>query len=98
MYLITREMENALPSFKSHVAAAAYFKEQYGSDFVFEYAEHIGDMYCYFYALIVDHGNYQKGRKLLTKGQSIIGELSLQFINSYQPVQIMEDGHIHIVY
>ena len=98
MFLITRDMENALPSFKSHVAAAAYFKEQYGSDFVFEYAEHIEDMYCYFYALVVDHGIYQKGRKLLTNGQAITGELSLQFINSYQSIQIMEDGHIHIVY
>ena len=98
MYLITREMESALPSFKSHEEAAAYFKEQYGSDFVFQSVEPIGDMNCYFYALVVDHGIYRKGRMLLTKGQAVTGDLGLKFIMSYQPVQIMEDGHIHIVY
>ena len=96
--MITREMENALPSFNTHKEAYEYFKRQYGSDFVFESVEPINDMNCYFYALISDHGTYRKGRKLLIKGQAVTGELGMQFLKCYQSIQIMENGHVHIVH
>lgn len=95
---ISRQDENSFPAFGSHGEAADFFKEKFGSDFVFESSEYVGDMMCYFYAVITDHAIYYKCRKLLSAGNPITGELGLQFITSYQPVQIMENGNVHIVY
>ena len=95
---ISRHDESTFPKFSSHSEAAAFFKGKFGMDFVLESSENIGGMVCYFYAVIVDHAAYHKGRKLLSKGQPITGELGMQFITSYQPVQIMDNGNVHIVY
>lgn len=95
---ISRQDENSFPAFNSHGEAADFFKEKFGSDFVFESSEYVGDMMCYFYAVVVDFAIYRKGRRLIANGQPVTGELGLQFITSYQPVQIMENGNVHIVY
>lgn len=95
---ISRQDESSFPEFNSHEEAAAFFKEKFGMDFVYEATENVGDGVCYFYAVIVDHAAYYKSRKLLSKGKPVTGELGMQFINSYQPVQIMDNGSVHIVY
>lgn len=95
---ISRKDENNFPKFNSHGEAANFFKNKFGSDFVFESSDNIGGMTCYFYAVVVDHAVYRKGRRLLAQNQPVTGELGLQFISSYQPVQIMENGNVHIVH
>lgn len=95
---ISRQDESSFPDFTSHKEAASFFKEKFGSDFVFESSEIVGDMICYFYSVVSDHGVYRKGKKLLSQGQSVSGEFAMQFIASYQPVQIMENGNVHIVH
>lgn len=95
---ISRQEESTFPAFGSHEEAAAFFKSRFGSDFVFESSENIGDMKCYFYSVVSNHEAYYKGRRLLKKGQSVSGDLGLQFIMSHQPVQIMENGNVHIVH
>ena len=98
VFPISRQDESSFPVFHSHGEAADFFKEKFGSDFVFESSENIVDMTCYFYALVVDHAVYSKGKRLLSKNQPVTGELGMQFIKSYQPVQIMENGSVHVVY
>lgn len=91
---ISRQDENNLQEFNSHDDAALYFKERYGSDFVFE--EFSGEYY--FYALVFNHEVYRKGRTELSKGYSLSGNLAMDFLNSYQSIQIHKDGSIHIVH
>lgn len=95
---ISRQDEADFPVFQSHNEAADFFKDKFGSDFVFESSENIGDGMCYFYSVVTDHAIYNKGRRLLSAGQPVTGDLGLQFMKSYQPVQIMENGNIHVVY
>lgn len=98
IFPISRQDESSFPEFNNHDEAAAFFKEKFGADFVLESSENVGDMICYFYAVVTDHAVYHKGRRLLLQGQPVTGDLGLQFIQSYQPVQIMENGNVHIVY
>lgn len=95
---ISRQDEQSFPAFNSHEEAAAYFKDKFGSDFVFESSEPIDGMQCYFYSVISDHAVYHKARRMLAHGEPVTGDLGLQFMQSYQPVQIMENGNVHIVY
>lgn len=95
---ISRQEESTFPEFTSHHEAAAFFKERFGSDFIFEDSEPIDGMQCHFYCIVTDHESYFRGRKLLNKGQSVSGELGMKYLLSHQPVQIMENGSVHIVY
>lgn len=95
---ISRQEESTFPTFTSHEDAAAFFKKRYGADFIFQDSEPIGEQLCYFYAIVINQKDYNDGRQLLSKGKPISGELGLKFLLSYQPVQIMEDGSVHIVH
>lgn len=95
---ISRQEESTFPAFTSHHEAAAFFKNRYGSDFVFESTEPIGDMNCYFYCVISDHEAFSLGRKLMGEGQPLSGDIAIKYLFSHQPVQIMENGSVHIVY
>lgn len=95
---ISRPEEQSFPEFNSHKEAESFFKDKFGSDFVFESSDLIDGMMCYFYAVISDHSVYYKCRRLLSDGKSVSGELGMKFISSYQPVQIMENGNVHVVY
>lgn len=95
---ISRQEESTFPTFTSHEAAAEFFTKRYGADFILQDAEPIGEQLCYFYAIVTNHEDYFHGRKLLSKGEPMSGELGLKFLLSYQPVQIMEDGSVHIVH
>lgn len=95
---ISRQDESSFPEFNSHEEAAAFFKEKFGSDFIYKTSEPIGGMYCHFYVVMVDYEAYKRGNSLLSKGQPVTGELGMKYIQSHQPVQIMDNGSVHIVY
>ena len=95
---ITRKEEAELPVFDSYKEAKSYFDGKYGKDFVLESIDDIDGQNCYFHALILDHATYDKGRRILQSGSYMTGQLSIDFLNSYQSIEIFEDGNIHIVY
>ena len=95
---ISRKDESLFPEFNSHSEAASYFKERFGSDFIFKCVEPIGDMNCYFYVVVVDHEAYRRGNKLLSQGIPVSGELGIKYLMSHQPIQIMENGSVHVVH
>lgn len=92
---ITRQAESELPEFGSYDEAKEYFAEKYGVDFILEDIELIGGQHCYFHAIILDWEKYQKGRIEMMRSGSVSG---LDYISSYQPIQIMQDGSVHIVH
>ena len=93
---ISREEEAKLPQFGSHEEAKEWFKDRYGADFILTSAEPIGDEMCYFYYLILDWQSYIKGRKELRINRNM--GAGLDFLLSHQPIQIMQDGSVHIVH
>lgn len=92
---ISREDEANLPKFSSHDEARTFFKEKYGERFMLTGSEMIDDRKVYFYSLILDEKIFKDGQEKLQKGEPVTG---FDFINSYQPVEIFEDGNIHIIY
>lgn len=93
---ISRQAEAEFPEFDSHENARRYFKNKYGDSFVMANSEMIGDEKIYFYHLILDRQQYFDGFKKLRE-DGIITD-SLDFMNSYQPVEIFEDGRIHVIH
>lgn len=91
---ITKQEESELPVFKSYKDAIHYFEEKYEGKFVFEESFDIGDGICFFYRLITNEDAYIRGVSEL----NATGYVGMEFMNSYQPIQIMEDGSIHIVH
>ncbi|TWT06401.1 hypothetical protein FQV26_00880 [Planococcus sp. CPCC 101016] len=91
---ISKQEEAELPAFKSHEEARDYFEEKYGEKFVFEESSTASDGWCFFYRLITDEEAYIKGVSEL----NATGNIGIEFMNSYQPIQIMEDGSIRIVH
>lgn len=91
---ISREDEANIPVFTSHSEAIEYFKERYGSDLLYE--DYDSD--CYFFCLILNHEAFRRGRKAMSKGEPLTGDVALSFIHSYQPIQIFDNGNVHIVH
>jgi hypothetical protein len=92
---ISREEEQEIPEFESHEEARKYFKEKYGDNFQLSDSEMIDDRKCYFYYLIVDKEGYEEGMASMKKDGFVSG---MRFMKSQQPIQIFEDGIIHIVH
>lgn len=92
---ISRKDEESIPQFHSHEEAKKWFEGRYGKDFILTDVDYIGKEKCYFYSLILDWEEYQKGQKALQENGYMAG---LEFLMSHQPVQIMESGSIHIVH
>lgn len=92
---ITREEEAAIPAFKSRREAASWFLDKYSADFVLQGSEDVGGENCHFYALILDREAYDEGRKQLQRGGHVMG---MDYIRAYQPIEIFENGEIHIVH
>ncbi len=51
---------------------------------------------CYFYYLILDRKVFEAGQKEI-ESMGITTD-AIQFMGSYQEIQIMEDGSVHIVH
>ncbi len=92
---ISRNDEAELPDFSNHELARKYFKNKYGDRFVMASSEIIDGMKIYFYNLILDDEIYKDGQEKLGRGEPVLG---LELMNSYQPIEIWEDGRIHIVH
>ena len=92
---ISRDDESRFPTFDSHEEARAYFEDRFGADFILQDIEDIGGQRCYFHAVVVDWEKYKAGRLQMKRNGHIIG---LEYIRSYQPVQIMQDGSVHVVH
>lgn len=92
---ISRKAEAELPDFSSHELARKYFKNKYGDRFIMMNSEMIDGMKIYFYSLILDNEIFKDGQEKLGQGEPVSG---LDFMNSYQPIEIWEDGRIHIVH
>ena len=89
---ISKQEEAELPKFNSHEEASNYFEKKYGERFVFEESFDNGNGICFFYRLINDVEAYIKGVTDLNSN----GSLGLEFMNSYQPIRIMEDGSVQV--
>ena len=92
---ISRDDEANFPNFDSYEDARMYFRERFGSDFIFQDVGDVGGQRCYFHAVVVDWEKYKAGRLQLERNGHVLG---LDFVLSYQPVQIMQDGSVHVVY
>lgn len=92
---ITREEEQSIPEFNSHDEARKWFKGKYGNAFMLTEAEEIGDEKCFFYVLILDWTEYEKGQKEMEETGYISGTA---YLRSRQSIQIMESGRVHIVH
>ncbi|KKE78652.1 hypothetical protein DTX80_17775 [Bacilli bacterium] len=92
---ISRKDEVNLPEFSSHEEARNFFKEKYGESFMLTGTDMIDDRKIYFYSLVLDKKAFNEGQEKLQKGEPVTG---FDFINSYQPIEIFEDGNIHIIH
>lgn len=92
---ISRKAEAELPNFSSHEQARNYFKSTYGEHFVMMSSEIINDKKVYFYGLLLNPETFYDGQKKVSQGEPVIG---LAMMNSYEPVEIFEDGRIHIIH
>lgn len=92
---ISRKDEETIPQFHSHEEARKWFKEKYGNDFMLTDVEEIGEETCYFYVLILDRSEHEKGQLELKEKGYLVGT---EFLNSYQSIEIMESGFVHIVH
>ena len=92
---ISREEESGIPEFESNKEARSWFLLKYGDDFEYTTSEIIGEEICYFYNLILDRKVYEEEHRKLIEGR--LGD-AMALLNSYQSIQIMNNGSVHIVH
>lgn len=92
---ISREEEAKIPRFESHKEARKWFVMKYGDDFEYCTSEIYGEEICYFYNLILDREVYEaENRKLIERR---LGD-AMALLNSYQSIEIMTTGAVHIIH
>lgn len=88
---ISRQEEAALPTFKDHKEAFNYFKQKYKDRFqLTEVSDGI-----YFYILIHDQAAFEAGQEEMRTTGFTSG---MDFMTSHQPIEINEDGFVHIIH
>ena len=92
---ISRQEEAEIPRFDSHKEARKWFVMKYGDDFEYCTSEIYGNEICYFYNLILDREIYEEENRKLIDGRKSDG---LALLNSYQSIEIMTTGSIHIIH
>lgn len=92
---ISREEEAGFPEFESFQDAWDYLVGVYGKDIVLETVDVINGEKCYFCALITDWDAYDEMNRLFEKGEPVIG---LKYMLCRQPIQIFDNGQVHIVH
>ncbi|MEB8652074.1 hypothetical protein P4G96_25220 [Bacillus cereus] len=93
---ISRKDEEKIPSFSSHDEARTWFVNKYGRTFQLVSSELIDNQKGYFYYLILDKEKFTKGQEILLKHGMLVN--SMEYLGSYQSIEIFEDGRIHIVH
>lgn len=96
---ITREDEAKLPNFNSHRDARVFFEARYHDAFQIEDSFIVGEgddaTICYRYALILNRKVYEEGLRQLTRGSMANAD---EFLRSYQPIEIMLNGDVHVIH
>ena len=93
IHKITPDEESKLPIFGSHEEAKEFFTTQYGDSFVYKQTTDLGGVAIYKYILIVDQEAYKTGQEKLARFEMMNGP---EFMNSFQSIQITEDGEVEI--
>ena len=93
--IISRKAEAEIPVFASHELARGYFKSKYGNQFIMMSYEEVDEQTVYFYALLLNPNAFYDGQKQLAIGEGFSG---IEYLNSYQSIEIFEDGRIHIIH
>jgi len=92
---LTRKFESDLPRFSSHTEARAWFKELFGDDFMISDTDTIDGEKMWFYTLLVNRPEWEKGMSgLKTQGYSS----GIDFLMSSHSIEIFDSGRIHVVY
>lgn len=92
---ISRQAEAELPDFSTHEEARNYFKNKYGERFVMVSSDVIDKMNVHFYAVVLNPSVFEDGQKKVRQGEYVFGE---KYLESYQSIEIFEDGRIHIIH
>lgn len=92
---ISREEEASFPKFDSFQAAWAFLFGKYEECVVLETIDFVGNEKCYFCALITDWEVYREMNRLLEEGEPVLG---MKYLECRQPIQIFENGQVHIVH
>ena len=93
---ISNAFKLKLPKFSSHIEAKKYLQEQFGSRFVFHknIEDEEGTSHLYHLKLNVEF--YDKGIvKFKMRKFTLSDDDCFNFMGSYQPVIISEDGDVH---
>ena len=94
--MISREAEHDLPSFDSYETARDYFKERFGEVFIWMDTELVNGQTVHFHALLLNQKAFKEGQEQLADRGQIVDALT--FLNSYQPIELFEDGRVHIIH
>ena len=92
---ISRQAEAEWPEFGSFQEAWEYLKGVFGEDLVLETVDVVGGEKCYFSALVTDWVAYDEMNRLFEKGEPVVG---MRYMACRQPIQIFEDGQVHVVH
>lgn len=92
---ISRQDEVELPVFLSHEEARNYFQTKYGKRFVLVSTHMIDEMNVYFYALALNLSAFEDGQEKIQQGEFSLG---LEYLESYQSIEIFENGQVHIIH
>lgn len=92
---ITREEEALLPEFSSWADAKAYFRAHYPDCFLYAGNDGVEGGKIWTYHLLLDYRAYVKGMREMRERGSVS---NLNFINSYQLIEIDEQRNVHIVH
>ncbi len=92
---ISREEEAGFPEFKSFQEVWNFFVSKYDTNMVLESVEFVDGVKCYFCGLVVDWESYREMKMALEVGEAVVG---MKYVSCKQPIQIFEDGSVHIVH
>ncbi|MNT30297.1 hypothetical protein D3C72_1660850 [compost metagenome] len=93
---LSRKFESELPQFSSHIEASEWFSDLFNKSFVLGSVFSVGEQKCWDYQLIHNRKEWEAGREMLiTQGHS---SDAMDYLWSYQNIQIFDDGNVHIVF
>ncbi|MFF2531217.1 hypothetical protein ACFVS2_20155 [Brevibacillus sp. NPDC058079] len=91
---LTRNFENDIPSFSSHIEAQTWFEDIFEDKFMLSDSLYVENETLYKYTLVIDKIAWEKGQEELIKK----GYTSGDFLMSSHTIEIFESGRVHIVY
>lgn len=90
---ISKEDKANFPAFMNHQTARKWFKAKYGNRFVMTHTDMIDGTKIYYYNLVTNKEAYLAGRHHLEDE-----ELSREYHNSFQSVEVSEHGQVQVFY